>query len=165
MLLYRNEDAWTRKSQMRKDSGDKWNVQNTPSFRKLLLNMYYFMTSSYSSSLVITYAIPPPSGISGNVLTEHRVLQIQKLKSNFKCMKPIQYMSHVITKVYGSVVLRWCLEAFQDLLQNKSSLSKEFKCNPFIIKTSKVRKQTGIKSLKNMSWCELYLVKYQKYYT
>lgn len=30
----------------------------------------YFLSSSYFSSLVITYAIPPPSGIKGNVLTD-----------------------------------------------------------------------------------------------
>lgn len=154
------------KAKWKKNSGNEWNVQNIPLFLKVLLSMYYFLSSSCFSSLVITYAIPPPSGISRNVLTEYidRVLQIQKLKSNFNCVTPIQYMSHVITNIYRSIVLRWCLETFQGLLRNKSRLSRGFKCNPFIIKTSKVRKQIGIKSLKNMSWGELYWLKYQRHY-
>lgn len=56
---------------MRKNSGNKWNVQNTPLFLEVLLNMYHFLSSSYFSCLDFTYAIPPPSGIDGNVLTEY----------------------------------------------------------------------------------------------
>lgn len=79
-------------------SSNKWNVQNTPLFLKILLNSIF--EQFLFSILVTTYAILPPSGICGNVLTEYiqstlkinGFLQLNSLKNYpacFKCMKPI----------------------------------------------------------------------------